>query len=199
MKQTILIVFLGLGLITPGKTFINTKSLTTFTPADNDSLLKSTWTKFSNAVLNKDFKSLKFLSTDSILCVWCVTNTQIEDSLFEIFKIKNENIWYEKLYTQFCFISTENFIKEDFEFIFTDKIKTRLLDTTKLNFTDDNHNAKLYLRYGIIGTIQKVKPDFREVLLTSIDPNLNFEGSQFAFAFVKLNGQYKFCGFSTIP
>ena len=201
-KTTILFVLLGLCLIAATYIFGNTASQATFeshiSSIDNDSLLKTTWNKFANSVLNKDKKLFKELSTDCIHCSWCVTNTGTEDSLFEIYRSKNENIWYDKLYTELCFIPIDKFIKEDFDMIFIDKIKTRLMDTSKLNFADDNHNAKLYSKPCIIAD-KRIKPDFKEVLLLSIDPTPKFEGAQSAFAFVKINGQYKFCGFSTIP
>lgn len=201
--KTILIILLGLSIFAATYIFGNIASPTDFaspTPSlDNDSLLKSTWIKFANSVLNKDRKLFKQLSTNCIRCDHCVTNTQTEDSLFDIYRSKNEKTWYDKLYTEFCFIPIDKFINEDLNTIFTDNIKSRLLDTSKLNFVDDNHNGKLYSKPCIIGTTKEIKHDFREVLLLSIDPTPKYEGTQFAFAFVKINGQYKFCGFSTIP
>ena len=167
--------------------------------ADNDSTLKTTWTKFSKAILNKDLKAFKAMSTECVNCEWCTTNTAKEDTLFEAYKAANEKTWYDKLYTDLCFIPIDKFIGEDYDLIFTDETKSRLLNTSKLYYADNKHNFKLYDKSCIIGKNKVKDLDCKEVLLTTIDSTPKLEGAQFAFAFVKIKGQYKFCGFSTIP
>jgi hypothetical protein len=68
-----------------------------------------------------------------------------------------------------------------------------------LYFADNKHNFKLYDKPCIIGKNKVKDLDCKEVLLTIIDSTPKREGAQLAFAFVKIKGQYKFCGFSTIP
>jgi hypothetical protein len=165
----------------------------------NDSLFKLTWNKFAKAVLNKDLKTFKMMSTSCVNCSWCLTNTAKEDTLLEAYKVVNEKTWYDKIYSELSYFSIDKFINEDYDFIFTEEVNARLLNATKLNFIDDNHNAKVYYKPCIIGKVDKTKLDFKEVLLTIVDPSPKYEGAQLAFAFVKIKGQYKFCGFSTIP
>ena len=157
------------------------------------------WKLFADAILKQDIKSIKALSTDCIMCTDCFTNTPLEDSLFKKIQKENPDTWYQKLYNDFSFVPVDHFIKEDFDIIFNEKVKLRLLNKSKLIYIDDNHNAKVYAKPCVIGTASLNELDFQEVLLTYIDPTPKFEGSQRAFAFVKIKGQYKFCGFSTIP
>lgn len=167
--------------------------------ADNDTILKAAWTTFSKAILDKDLKTFKAMTAECINCYWCVTNTAKEDTLFEAYRAANEKTWYDKLNTEFCFIPIDNFISGDYDLIFTDNIKSRILDTSKLYFADNKHNFKLYDKPCIIGKNKVKDLDCKEVLLTTIDSTPKLEGAQFAFAFVKIKGRYKFCGFSTIP
>jgi hypothetical protein len=164
----------------------------------NDSLLKLTWDKFAKAVLKKDMKLIKSLSTDCIECLFCVTNTRKEDSLFTIYMDQNEKLWFNKLNSELSFIPIDKFISEDFKIIFTKKIEEGLLDSTKLHFAYDNHNASIFSKPCIITTKKEEKLDFREVRVrtTEPDPSTKYEGSSCGFEFVKLNGQYKFCGFN---
>ncbi len=164
-----------------------------------DEEFQRAWKLFADAILKQDIKSIKALSTDCIMCTDCFTNTPLEDSLFKKFQKENPDTWYQKLYNDFSFVLVDHFIKEDFDIIFNEKVKLRLLNKSKLIYIDDNHNAKVYAKPCVIGTASLNELDFQEVLLTYIDPTPKFEGSQRAFAFVKIKGQYKFCGFSTIP
>ncbi len=199
MHRTTSIIFVALGLFATTKLLPNNSNRTNSVSESNDSLLTATWNRFATAVLQYDVKAFKALSTDSIRCDECLTNTRTENSLLNDYKINNERTWYNDLYTKLCYISIAKFIQEDYELIFSDQIKSRLLDATKLHFIDNDHNSRLYSRPGIIGKPQKTKPDFKEVLLTTIDSTPTREGAQFAFAFVNVGGQFKFCGFSTIP
>lgn len=166
---------------------------------DNDAIFKATWNKFTKAVLSKDLKTFKAMSTNCLNCSWCVTNTAKEDSLFEAYQKVNEKIWYDKLYSEFSYISIDKFINEDYIFIFKSETKSRMQDTSKLYFADDKQNSKLYMKTCIVGVAEEQTLDFKEVFLTIVDSTPKREGAQFTFAFVKIKGQYKFCGFSTIP
>ena len=157
------------------------------------------WLEFSKAILNQDLKSIKSLSSDCILCSDCVVNTPTEDSAFKEFQEKNPDLWYDKLYNEFCYVNIDKFLAEDLKLIFNEKVKSRLLDKTKINYADNSHNSKAYTQSCIIGRLQSSQYEFKEVLLSYIDPIPKFEGSQWTFAFVKVNGKYKFCGFATIP
>jgi hypothetical protein len=165
----------------------------------SDEKLKLTWTLFAKAILANDTISIKKLSTNCINCSVCVTNTPLEDSLFENFKKNNPENWYEELYEELCYIPIDNFIKNDLLIIFNNKIKPRMLDSSKIAFFDDYHNRNLYQKICISATAKIDKTKHKEVLLTSVDPNNHFEGAQHAYAFILTNEGYKFCGFSTIP
>lgn len=170
---------------------------TTNTTADRE--FKQVWRTFSKAILNQDLKLIKSLSTDCILCADCVVNTPKEERIFKEFQEKNPDQWYNKLYEEYCYINIDKFIKEDLNIIFNEKVKSILLDKIKIQYNNNNHNAKAYNKTCIVGNIMTTQYTFKEVLLTYMDPTPQFEGSQWAFAFVKKNGKYKFCGFSTIP
>ena len=73
---------------------------------------------FANAVLSSDLKKIKQLSTNCIYCTDCITNTPKEDSLFNNFQKKNPNTWYDKLYSDFCYIPINKFLKEGFVIVF---------------------------------------------------------------------------------
>lgn len=157
------------------------------------------WKLFASTVLKQDIKSIKALSTDCIMCSDCVTNTFLEDSLFNKFQNDNPDSWYEKLNNDFRFIPVDRFIKEDLDLIFNKKVKSRLLNKSKLIYIDNNHNAKVYAKPCVIGTTPLNELNFKEVFLMIIDSTFKFEGGTWAFDFVKKNGKYKFCGCSTIP
>src|SRR5207302_1961059 len=137
--------------------------------------------------------------SDCIFCGDCVTNNPIEDSSFISVEKNNPDLYYDKLYTEFRYIPIEKFIKNDLPLIFNSKIKSRMLDTSKLAFVDNEHNKNLYRKICITDTVQIDKTKHKEVLLTSVDPNDHYEGAQHAYAFILTNEGYKFCGFSTIP
>jgi hypothetical protein len=181
---------------------LGNSSRSTSTPhstEDKDSLLKLTWIKFSKAALNKDLKTFKAMSTKCVYCEWCLVNTAKEDTLFEAYKAANEKTWYDKLNSDLCFISIDKFVSEDYDLFFTADTKSRMLDTSKLYFADNKHNSGLYNKPCIIGKNKLADLDCKEVLLTVVDSTPKREGAQLAFAFVKIKGQYKFCGMSTIP
>lgn len=177
----------------------NSNKTTSIVDTIADQEFNQTWLEFSKAILSQDLELIKSLSSDCILCSDCFVNTPIEDSVFKEFQEKNPDKWYNKLYYELCYISIDKFLTEDLNLIFNEKVKSRLLDKTKIIYADNNHNSKAYSIKCIIGSSQTAQCEFKEVLLTYIDPTPKFEGSQWSFAFVKTNGKYKFCGFSTIP
>ncbi len=177
----------------------NSIKTTSIVDGKADQEFKQAWLEFSNAILSQDLKLIKSLSSDCIFCSDCVVNTPKEDSIFKEFQEKNPDQWYDKLTSELCYISIDKFLTEDLNLIFNEKIKSRLLDKTKIIYADDNHNSKVYSIKCIIGSLQTAQCEFKEVFLTYTDPTSKIEGSQWAFAFVKTSGKYKFCGFSTIP
>ena len=65
---------LGLGLLMT--TYSHNTLGYSISSTNNDSLIKTTWNKFANSVLNRDRQLFKSISTDCIYCSKCVTNTQ---------------------------------------------------------------------------------------------------------------------------
>ncbi len=193
----ILAVLLNLSFVKGSFTTLKKTISIVDTIADHE--FHQAWLEFSKAILNQDLKSIKALSSDCILCPDCVVNTPKEDSTFKEFQEKNPDRWYDKLYNEFCYVSIDKFLAEDLNLIFDEKVKSRLIDSTKVNYAGNSHNSKAYSRACIMGRLETAQCDFREVLLTYIDPSPKFEGSQWSFAFVKVNGKYKFSGFATIP
>ncbi len=167
--------------------------------SDKDSLLKITWTKFSKAILNKDIKTLKAMSADCINCAWCVTNTTKEDTLYKFEKATNMKAWYNKLYSELCFISIDKFIDEDYELIFTKRTKSRMRNKFNLVYSDITDYQRLIAKTCIIDNPEETKLDVKEVLLIDVESTPKHEGARMAFVFIKIKGQYKFCAFSSIP
>lgn len=167
--------------------------------SENDSLIKLTWTKFSKAILNKDLKTFRAMSTDCINCAWCVTNTAKEDTLFKVEKATNKKVWFDKLYSELCFISIDELIDEDYDLIFTKRTKSRMRKKFNLVFSDVTYYQRLIAKTCIIDNPEETKLDVKEVLLIDVESTPKHEGPRMAFAFIKINGQYKFCAFSSIP
>jgi hypothetical protein len=64
---TLIGLFIASHSVILGSSFSSTLTLN----SDNDSLIKAAWEKFYKAILNKDFKTFKAMSTDCINCPWC--------------------------------------------------------------------------------------------------------------------------------
>jgi hypothetical protein len=166
---------------------------------ESDEELKRAWSLFSKAILFNDIQALKDLSTDCIRCSACVTNTSSEDSVFTVYRNNNPDTWYDTLYGELSYIPLQIFLEKDLRLLFDANTNSRLLDSSKISFHDDNHNKGLYIKECIIKPSDSSKADIQEVLLTVIDPSSETEGMQKGFAFVKTEKGYKFCGYSTIP
>ena len=173
------------------------KNVNLITQSDKE--FEETWRKFANAVLSGDLNKVKQLSTNCIQCTDCVTNTLKEDSLFNDFEKKNPNTWYEKLYSEFSYIPIDKFLKEDLRIIFDSLTETRLLDSSKIRFHDDEVNKGMYDKKCIISSNDLKNAKLLEMFVKVIDPSTETEGMDKAFAFIQTKQGYKFCGYSTIP
>ena len=165
----------------------------------SDKQFEETWKIFANAVLSGNLNKVKQLSTNCIECSDCVTNTPKEDSLFNDFEKKNPNTWYEKLYSELSYIPIDKFLKEDFTIIFDSFTKTRLLDSSKIRFHDDEVNKGMYDKKCIISSNDLKNAKLLEMFVKVVDPSTETEGMDKAFAFIQTKQGYKFCGYSTIP
>lgn len=194
---TLIILFIALHSVILGSSFYLTSNFNI--NSDNDSLIKTTWEKFYIAILNKDFKTFKVMSTDCINCPWCVTNTKKEDTLFNSYRAANLKSWYDTLYSNLSYISIDKFMKEDYNFIFTKKTKSRMRKKYNLVFSDVEIYPRLYAKPCIIDTPDLNKLDPKEVLLVDTEAAPKRDGPQMAFVFIIVKGEYKFCGFSYLP
>lgn len=202
MKKYLIIGFILtvlLSLSFTKKHFANSANTSRTKDTTADQEFQQAWEEFSNVILKQDQATLKSLSSECILCTICIDNTLVEDSIFKKFQEENPDQWVDKFYDELCYVSIDKFITEDLNIIFDEKVKSRLLDKTKINFVDNNHHSKPFHKKCFIGKVKTAKCEFKEVLLTHIDPTPQLEGSQWSFEFVKTNGKHKFCGFSTIP
>jgi hypothetical protein len=164
-----------------------------------DKEFEAAWTTFANAILSGDLKKVKELSSNCIRCSDCVTNTPREDSLYNKFKNKNPDTWYDKLSSELSFIPIDQFIKEDLALLFDPVLKSRMFDTSKIGFHNDEINKKLYDKKCIISSANLKNSKLQEAVVLVIDPSVETEGLQKAFAFIQTKQGYKFCGYSTIP
>ena len=192
---TLIGLFIASHSVILGSSFSSTLTLN----SDNDSLIKAAWEKFYKAILNKDFKTFKAMSTDCINCPWCVTNTKKEDTLFNSYRAANHKSWYDTLYSDLSYISIDKFMKEDYDFIFTKKTKSRMRKKYNLVFLDVEIYPRLYAKPCIIDAPDLNKLDPKEVLLVDTEAAPKRDGPRMAFVFIKVKGEYKFCGFSSIP
>jgi hypothetical protein len=172
----------------------------TITPTSKpDKEFEETWMTFANAILASDLNTLKRISANCIRCSDCVTNTPKEDSMYNEFTKKNPDTWYDKFYSELSFIPIDKFIKEDLNLIFDPTLKSRMLDTSKIGFHNDEINKKLYDAKCIISPIDLKASKLQVAIVLVIDPSSETEGFQKAFAFIQTKQGYKFCGYSTIP
>lgn len=161
--------------------------------------LQKAWLLFANAVKAGNKNEIRALSTACINCVDCLTNTPREDSINMELRQMHPDKWYDMMYRQLCFIKIGEFITDDLPIIFDEHTKARLLDPSKIVFARNDHNARLYENQCIAKAAQRRKAAYSEVLVTVIDPSASYEGSQKAFAFIKIGNSFKFCGYSLIP
>lgn len=164
-----------------------------------DKEFEEAWVTFANAILAGDLNTLKRISSNCIRCSDCVTNTTKEDSMYNEFEKKNPDTWYDKFYSELSFIPIDKFIKEDLNLIFDPPLKSRMLDTFKIGFHNDEINKKLYVKKCIISTVDLEASKLQEAIVLVIDPSSETEGFQKAFTFIQTKQGYKFCGYSTIP
>ena len=78
----------------------------------------------------------------------------------------------------------------------------RLLRPSCLRYNLENEQNKgLYQHTCLVSPVDFKNAKVQEILVTTIDPYPagEGEGMQKVFAFIKLRGGYKFCGYSTIP
>jgi hypothetical protein len=150
-------------------------------------------------VLSGDLGKVKQLSANCINCPLCVTDAPEEDSLFEVFRQKNPDTWYDKLYNEMAFIPVDRFLREDFPGIFNTQTKQRLLGKPKFIIHDDETVKNIYYKNCMITPSEIKNAKLFEVFIKIVDPSSKTEGMDAAFAFIKTNHGYKFCGFSTIP
>ena len=74
-----------------------------------------------------------------------------------------------------------------------------MLNNSKIRFHDDEVNKGLYEKTCIITSSDLKKAKLQEMFVKIVDPSLETEGMDKAFAFIQTRQGYKFCGYSTIP
>ncbi|WP_162902864.1 hypothetical protein [Taibaiella koreensis] len=148
--------------------------------------LQEAWSSFADALLQQDTARLRSLSATTVRCDVCPIDT-----------ILPGNASAEE-YNKRKLMPFHDFLKKAPQ-LFYPATLSRLKDTSKLMFTDNEHNAALYPLSGIPKAIRLNHPRYKEVLLTVVDPSADYEGAQQAFAFVETKDGFKFCGYSTIP
>lgn len=167
--------------------------------SNSDEEFKKAWMNFVNAVLTGNLKEIKGLSSHCIYCTDCVTNTPKESSVFDTFRNTNQKTWSNKLYNEFSYLPIDEFLREDLPIIFDSTTKSRMIDISKFRFQYDNRNQDLYQKSCIIKGSSSLKGTIIEMFVTINDPSSENEGLEKAFAFIKTEEGYKFCGYSTIP
>ena len=165
----------------------------------SDKEFSKTWKEFSNAIIQNDKATFRKLSVECIYCTECVTNTNLEDSLFNIFRENNNEIWYDTLYNRLSFISIDKFIAEDYNIIFTETVQKQLSDNTKMNALESRIDNIVNIPYCLKKELTNNYPQKKEVLITFNDKLENGEGWQIALDFIKTKDGYKFSSYSTIP
>ena len=179
---------------------VQTETIKTIrTSPKQDEEFEKAWTKFANAVLSRNPKALAELSSACIYCTHCVTNTPKEDSLFNDFRSKNPDAWYEKLNSEYCYIPINKFLSDDFELIFDSITTSKMLKASKISYHDDGHNKGLYKNNCIAKSSELKNSKLLEMFVKVIDYSSETEGLSKAFAFIQTKQGYRFCGYSTIP
>ena len=136
--------------------------------------LQRAWTTFARAVQRHDVVTVKQLSTDCI--------------------------YTEEAYPR-PYVRTAAFLQQ-WRSVFDTATTARLLQPGCLRFNLDNEqNKALYSQACLANAADFKTAKVQEVVVTTIDPYPASagEGMQKAFAFIRLRGGYKFCGYSTIP
>lgn len=143
-----------------------------------------TWEKFKSALKSNNKELLKSISADSIWCLDCTDNTDLEYKKMD--SLRNDDPdWYENLYGKWVNIPFEQFYSDDLPLIFDKNLLNRLDDTTKVG----------------LGLPHKYN-SYYEFLILTMDPDSRykgFEGYQRVLQFCKTNEGYKFCGVSSVP
>ncbi|PSK92778.1 hypothetical protein [Taibaiella chishuiensis] len=138
---------------------------------------KATWSRFADAVLQRDTATIRALSAG---CIWC------SDCKAQAPPAGDDK-----------FIPVAQFLQHNLPVIFNDASQSRLKDPSKLTFTDDTQNRDLYQAPCMRRTERLSRQ--KEVQLLVVDPSQETEGLQQAFSFMETPEGYKFCGYSTIP
>ncbi len=156
---------------------------------EQDVKLEKAWHLFADALISNDLQTVKALSTDCIRCFVCPPGIDSSGTAFSI----EQDTPYPTL------IPFDNFLKIYGPFVFGSQTISRLKDTTKLDFIDNQFNFDRYTVPCISKSSGLKDPSLKEVLLLIVDPSPEFEGAQQAFAFIETKDGYKFCGYATIP
>lgn len=174
-----------------------THTIDSFTLSNKE--LEKTWKVFANAILIGNKKIIKDISTNCVYCTDCPTNTRQEDSLFNEYQKKNPKIWYDKLSSEFSYISIDEFLTNDYPLIFDSIVNTRLFNQSKIRFFDEETNKNLYKKNCIINSQALKESTIIQLFVKTIDWSEENEGMDKVFSFIKTKQGYKFCGYWTLP
>jgi len=143
--------------------------------------ISQTWQQFLTTISTKDKLAFKKLSDTTINCYECLENTTEELNAINHMRM-NDSTWYERIYEDMIYVPIADFITDDFDLIFTPSL-VKILKSKKPIFNRNDIDKSI----------------ISEVLITGIEPNEEFEGMQYVFAFKMINGVLKFTQLNTIP
>ena len=140
----------------------------------NDKKLISTWETFREAISNSDYRTLKNLSFDSVVCDDCV--------LAEGHPVMASDMFYKK-YAPDLFTS----------------ISSLVFDNTEVRCSYALDSSYFYA-YPILTTLSdKAQPKLAVIFVSYPITDGRDEGSSGMLGFIETSNGYKFFGYSTIP
>lgn len=143
--------------------------------------ISQTWDNFLNVIESNNRKDFKELSNEKIKCYLCLENTNTEEKEIRILR-ENDSLWYNKIYDDLIYIAIDSFVKQDFDLIFNPEFVKILKE----------NETKFHKRF-----IEGI--EYYEILVSTTEPILGYEGGQYNFQFKKINGEWKFNEIGTIP
>lgn len=153
-----------------------------WTPIDKDLIeLKTTWAKFANGLLRRDFKSLNMISNDTIFCPLCAENSKDEQDIMN--KIRTTEAYPDTLYNYLAKIPFDKFYREDIFVICNESVIQNLIDETKVSFSILDSKRNIYEVH---------------VIVLDAKPGIT-EGLQYDFQFQKTDIGYRLIAFYTTP
>lgn len=159
-----------------GELLIFDTLLNKYVISKSDTKLISSWTLFRQAISTNDFKVLKQLSTDSIICTICSIHN------------KEYNITASDT---FC----RNFASD----LFSKSFINLTFDSSKVRCSFDYDSSHFYA-YPYLTTVSNIdKPKVAQIFVSFPLRSGETEGTSAILGFIETKTTYKFFGYSTIP